>query len=279
MNGRAGWAGCWLLLIAVGGVGCDCSTTDGGAADATTADAQHSDARLDASSDDDAHVRTDAATDAAMAFDASGTRHDGAVSGCQGVLCHLIDNGCSASNAACYFLPPATGQDPEPRCAVAGDNGPGTVCTSQQQCAPGLGCDPTNRCRNYCCDPGSSAECPDGQACLVEYRDNSDESLGVGLCQDCNECEPTSGAGCTNDRACYPASFDGACRLCLPPRTDGNLGDACTTHSDCRSTLGCDGSACQRFCAVAAGSQCGGSDQCVAIGYTGLPDLGFCRSP
>jgi len=266
----------WLLVVAA--TGCDCSADANNGVDAAS-DAQHGDAQHnDAHTNDDANVASDAATDATTSIDASHTRHDGAVASCQGVECHLIDNGCGASNRACYFLPPGVGQDPEPTCAAAGDNGPGTVCTSQQQCAPGLGCDPTNRCRNYCCDPGYSAECPNGQACLVEYRDTTDQSLGVGLCQDCDECDPTSGDGCANNLACYPASFDGACRLCLPPRTNGNVAAACTTHSDCRSTLGCDGTECRRFCGVAAGTECGASERCVAIGYTGLPDLGFCRS-
>lgn len=238
------------------------SDTDSGALDAS------SDATIDAA---------DSAVDARDPSDVDG----GIVRGCRNDVCDLIDNGCG-NNRACYYLPAVTNGTPQPRCASAGDNAANTICTTQEQCAPGLGCDPGNRCRNYCCAPGSSEGCPDGQACLLEYRDNSDVSLGVGLCQDCDECDPVTSDGCASGRACYPASTDGTCRLCLTPRVNGNVGASCTTNSDCRAGLGCIGGSsprCARFCSVSAGDGCPVSTTCTAIGYTGLPDLGFCAAP
>lgn len=80
-------------------VGCDCSrdpNPDTG--DAASADAHKSDATPN---DEDANVAIDAATDAPAASDASNNpRHDGAVVSCQGIQCHLINNGCAASNRA-----------------------------------------------------------------------------------------------------------------------------------------------------------------------------------
>jgi hypothetical protein len=273
--------GLWLcLLTACWSAGCDC-----GASPVAT-DAAMDSSNADTGSDLDSGAVLDAAQDAAEAADAT---HDadgptvdgGIVRGCQSPACDLIDNGCGG-NRACYYLPTVSNGTPQPRCVTAGDNAAGTVCSTQEQCAPGLGCDPSNRCRNYCCAVGTGDGCPQGEACLVEYRDSNDESLGVGLCQECDACDPVTSDGCDVGRACYPATSDGACRLCLAPRVNGNVGAVCTTHSDCRVGLGCLGGTpqrCARFCSVATGDGCEVGDTCTAIGYTGLPDLGFCPTP
>lgn len=271
----------WLLLASLNGCeGCDCSADhhleDAAAADATSGDGALNDdsGSLDASGD--AADVTDAGTDAtAEPLDASYAL------ACQGSECNLVTNGCDTGEA-CYFLPPQVNEQAEPMCFAAGDNGPGTICSGQEQCAPGLGCDPANRCRNYCCAPGETYGCPNGQACLVEFRDGNDQSAGVGLCQDCDVCDPVTSVGCAGNQACYPASNDGACQLCLTPRSNGNIGASCTTSSDCRRGLGCalfDPPQCAKFCSVSAGTGCNAGQTCDAIGYTGLPDLGFCTSP
>ncbi len=271
----------WLLTTSYV-AGCDCSASD--AATDAALDTSHADTGADLDSGSNDAAATDAAADATRDADrdAGNADVDGSiVRGCQSAACDLIDNGCGG-NRACYYLPAVTNGTPQPRCATAGDNAENTICSTQEQCAPGLGCDPANRCRNYCCDVGSSEGCPQGQACLLEYRDSADESLGVGLCQECDVCDPVTSDGCDVGRACYPATAEGDCRLCLAPRANGNVGSTCTTHSDCRIGLGCLGASpqrCARFCSVATGDGCSGGDVCNAIGYTGLPDLGFCTTP
>lgn len=272
----------WLSAFASAGAGCDCSASD------VRGDAAMDSAAQDTGTDDrDSSAATDSAVADASAFtdaarDARIDNSDpGFQRGCMSVQCDLIDNGCD-NGQACYYLPSQLNGVPQPRCAAAGDNAASTICTNQEQCAPGLGCDPGNRCRNYCCAPGETAGCPDGQACLVEFRDGNDQSLLVGLCQDCDNCDPVSSEGCDNGEACYPVSNDGACRLCITPRDNGNVGASCTTNSDCRAGLGCLATTpptCARFCSVTTGTGCSGDATCVAIGYTGLPNLGFCEAP
>lgn len=270
------------LALSLGGAGCNCSSTDQ-AQDSGTFDATSIDSAVDATSDTDSGETDASATIAdAQAADAANDRSDaGFVIGCESAACDLIDNGCAA-NKACYYLPAQIGEPPQPVCAARGDNSEGSICTTQEQCAPGLGCDPSNRCRNYCCAPGESTGCPTGQACLLEFRDNDDQSLGVGQCQACDACDPIDSNGCGTGQGCYPATSDGACTLCTTPRVNGNVGATCSTSSDCRPGLGCIGSAtprCAKFCSVAGGDDCNGSETCRAIGYTDLPDLGSCQAP
>jgi hypothetical protein len=218
--------------------------------------------------------------DAASSEDAADA-NEPFVLGCESAACSLTTNGCDAGNA-CYYLPSRVNAPPQPRCRAAGDNAAGSICNDQEQCAPGLGCDPTNRCRQYCCAPGERTGCPANEACLLEFRDSNDQSLGVGICQQCDASDPITSVGCGANEACYPAGNDGSCVLCAPPRTNGRPGSACSTSSDCRPGLGCrqtNPPQCATFCSVQASSGCGTGEACTAVGYTGLPDLGFCVTP
>jgi len=200
------------------------------------------------------------------------------VRGCVSAACDLITNGCDAGNA-CYYLPRHVNASPQPRCSTAGDNTAGSICSDQERCGPGHGCDPLRRCRRYCCEPGERTGCPDGEGCVLEFRDTADQGLGVGLCQPCAVCDPITSMGCGAMEACYPAGNDGSCFACAAPRVNGRVGSTCTTSSDCRPGLGCRPAAesvCATYCSVRATSGCADTETCTAIGYTGLPDLGFC---
>lgn len=250
LRGSVLWCSLMATLLGTGACGADPAIPDSGPPDASAADG---------------------ARDANEPF----------VLGCRSAACDLIDNGCDAGSA-CYYVPSDVNAPPQPRCANAGDNAAGTICSDQQQCAPGLGCDPSSRCRHYCCAPGERTGCPNGEACVLEYRDSNDQSLGVGICQVCDVCDPITAAGCATTEACYPAGNDGSCLVCTPPRVNGRIGSACSTSSDCRRGLGCaqtNPPRCAAFCSVQTNSGCGSGETCGAIGYTGLPDLGFCATP
>lgn len=185
--------------------------------------------------------------------------------------------GCEAGEG-CYFASVMEGMDPAPVCAPAGTGGPGSSCTSVNDCREGHLCiqtgATTSECRKVCCDRDTSA-CAIGDICNAVTGFEL-----VGVCETPSGCSVVNQTGCPDGQACVVIAGDGSsgCR----PDTGGTVmqGGDCAEER-CAAGFLCLGPAegpnfCGRACdPMAATSGCAEGTVCGRI--TGFPEnLGAC---
>jgi len=162
--------------------------------------------------------------------------------GADNAECDLLDEQSCGEAKGCQFLTPSSGEGgPFAQCVAAGDGEAGDECDDDNLCGAGLDCN-EGFCFKYCCTPGSADECPTNQACVVDILDQNDESTGVLLCAECDECNPLTAEGCGDDQGCYPIpseDTDIGCRLCLPSVGEKEAGEACDSANECKPGIGC----------------------------------------
>ncbi len=204
--------------------------------------------------------------------------------------CDLLNNeGCDEGDG-CQFLAPSSGEGaPFAQCVEAGDGEAGDACDSDNPCSAGYDCN-DGFCYKYCCTPGSSDECPEDQACIIDILDKNDESTGVLLCDECDECNPLTADGCGEGQGCYPIpspsdDTDIGCRLCLASVGDKEAGESCDSANECQPGIGCysinDAEAvCTSFCDLEADPDpCAPDGTCTGdlIGLASMNDtVGLC---
>lgn len=202
--------------------------------------------------------------------------------------CDLLDPEDCKEGEGCQFLAPASGNGaPFAQCVDDGDGKVGDTCDDDSLCSAGNYCN-EGVCLKYCCSVGSSDECPTDQACIIDVLDQNDESTGVLLCDECDECNPLTADGCGNSQGCYPIPSDDTdigCRLCLASVGQKDAGDPCDAANDCKPGIGCysindEDPVCTSFCDLEADTDsCAPDGKCTGdlIGLASMNDtVGLC---
>jgi hypothetical protein len=202
--------------------------------------------------------------------------------------CDLLDAESCGEGKGCQFLTPATGEGaPFAQCVDVGDGEAGDECDDDNLCGPGYDCN-EGFCYKYCCSLGSTDECPEDQACIIDVLDQNNESSGVLLCDECDECNPLTANGCGNGQGCYPIPSDDTdigCRLCLASVGEKDAGEACDSANECQPGIGCYSindadSVCTAFCDLEADSDpCAPDGTCTGdlLGLASMGDtVGLC---
>jgi hypothetical protein len=217
----------------------DADTTDANTEDANTADANTMDAAPDATAD--------ASSDDDAGYDAG----PGPRNACGGEMCDLLSStSCTTSGEGCKYQLPVDPLVviPFAQCGVSGSVPEGGACTTASDCAPGLDCSAegsAGSCRNYCCNLNQKSGCPGEQACVIEFTDDNGGATGVGLCDDCDACNPLDSAGtCNGNAGCYPIPGSNGrtfsdCTLCLASTQNLAVGERCRSVNDCVAGSGC----------------------------------------
>jgi hypothetical protein len=116
----------------------------------------------------------------------------------------------------------------------------GGRCATSGNCVAGAGCY-YGLCRRRC---SSDADCPGrGSSCFLQEMPGEAPSF-------CTlSCEPWNNAGCPSGSMCLPLHMGGGqwASDCFPEGTVGE-GGSCSSHSQCRATMGCYEGECNRFC-------------------------------
>jgi hypothetical protein len=214
-------------------VGCGCDDNKKSEDDASGTGTAGTSARRDAKAD--SFDEDDAAAD---------TGSQKPVYTCSGdnATCGLLDTDSCDEGEGCRFLTPATGNaDPYAQCVPAGERKAGESCDKKSLCAAGLECN-EDSCKKYCCDFGSSDECPANEACIIKIVNKDKEDMGVRLCDRCTDCNPLTAQGCGVGLGCYPiqsTDTDIGCRLCLPSDEEKKPGEACDYPNQCEPGSSC----------------------------------------
>jgi hypothetical protein len=206
--------------------------------------------------------------------------------------CDLLDADSCEEGYGCQFLLPSIGSGAAfAQCTEAGDGKDGDDCDDDNPCEPGLHCQ-SGTCHKYCCEYGSSTECPANQACVIALSDGKGGTSDVSVCDACDECNPLTLEGCDDGLGCYPIQpedqdEDIGCRLCLSSVGDKEAGDVCEAVNECKPGLGCysvegGDSECVPFCDLDEdpdpcdpGTTCQDSAGSEAMGLS----IGICLSP
>lgn len=221
--------------------------------------------------------------DAGPATDAGPPAGDAGPTGmCPAGECDLLTNGCPAGQA-CYALSAMMGATPAPVCQPSGTGMTGDTCATYGDCSEGFIC-VTNKCQHYCC-AGSSAGCPRGQTCSVQFTDDMGTDLGYGYCKLPDVCDPTATpSGCGTGEGCYIA-MDGS-GTCITPSHMYTEGMTCMAANDCVPGLACysigttGGPTCHQYCnTMMMGSCMTAGMMCNPLGIAALPNLGICITP
>ncbi len=250
-----------LLSASLVFAGCSCDDddpkpnldggTDAGQNDGSMDSSMNEDSGSDATTTTDAandSATADAAPDATSDDDAGYDAGPGPRNACGGEMCDLLSATSCDNNESCLFLISDPNPIPFAQCEPAGTATEGQACTSPYDCAPGLDCTSdgsAGTCRSYCCNLNQKSGCPGEQACVLEFLDDNDDPTGVGLCDECDECNPLDSAGtCNGNVGCYPIpGNDGRtfsdCTLCLPSTMNLTVGERCRSVNDCGPGLGC----------------------------------------
>jgi hypothetical protein len=235
-------------------LGCGCEhhekKTDTDAGDAGAAGAStRQDARTGSSDDGDTTSDT-------------GSPRDHYLCGGDNAECDLLNaNSCDEGTGCRYFVAETGTGESYARCVAVGEGNVGEACDDSSSCAAGLVCS-DGSCKKYCCDLGSSNECTDKQACIIEVLNQDDEISGVRLCDRCDECNPLTAQGCARGLGCYPIKSpdtDIGCRLCLESDGRKKPGEACDFPNQCEPGSGCyrineAKPTCASFCDLGASS-------------------------
>ena len=153
-------------------------------------------------------------------------------------------------------------------CVAAGPVGEHEICGGPGNgCEPGLGC--VNRdqtiaphCLAYC-EPNDESGCDENELCepLVEGDDR------IGVCVRI-ECSLYPNDSCPALHDCYRTPNG---RTCLEYDTSAQVGDMCSTSSDCNASQEClaeDGTVtelCRAKCIVGETDGCPPDEQCVEV--------------
>ena len=212
----------------------------------------------------------------------------GPVGMCPSGECDLVANGCPAGQG-CYFLASAMGAPPAPVCQPSGIGITDGACMTYTDCAPGFICQGAitgtpGACEKYCCDLGSSANCPAGAMCSVVLTDTAGNPTGAALCRSAANCG-IFGTDCAAGQGCYLSGGDGTTDCAMA----GTLttGATCMFTNDCAAGYSCLGpgggtSTCRKLCdTVDMDPACtGAGETCVSLGIPApLSNVGACTAP
>lgn len=236
-----------LALLSIG-CGCgdddddDKSTADSG--DDQDASSSKGDSGSEKEDDKDSGT-TEEEEDANVAEEDAGKSPISYTCGGENAECDLLStDGCEADEG-CQFLTPADEEGaPFAQCVPAGEGALGDECDDEDNpCAAGYTCN-GGRCFRYCCEFNSTVDCPENQACVIQMLDMDDKPTDVGLCDDCDDCNPLTAEGCDDGEGCYPipteeGAEDTGCRLCLESDGDKKAGDPCDSANNCVPGVGC----------------------------------------
>lgn len=178
---------------------------------------------------------------------------DGAAECASGSCNYQTQDGCDAEQAC---RPQFNAEDPvvSPGCEAAGAAEVGDDCEAQIDCARGLYC-AEGVCRRMCCGADWSA-CDEGESCIRTLQVLAGGEVleaGVDLCFPVGTCDLFEPASCEDEqRECKIVDPTGA--IACAPRSNADVGDACSPPTVCKQGLNCVGGYCVKLCRFA---ECG----------------------
>lgn len=186
--------------------------------------------------------------------------------------CTFFPDNCG-DGQQCRYNPQAG----ERECIPTGNAMAGDSCGSQTLCAKGLTCTGSSQDNLSCrtkCDPDNTEEYGCGGGTCAPLGTQGGEQLPYGACQP--SCEPFPDDSCGEGENCYPTENG---RTCAEYNPDAQVGDSCSTPTDCGNNQICiqgqSGNTCQDKCDTSADNPCGGGSSCQALQSV---DYGVCTS-